>query len=129
LLERTGFRYDTEPAARAVVAMRQLDAARELAYFHALQEAFYARNEDITQLEILMQLAPGVAAGVFRDCYESAATTALLEQDFATTRQLGVQGFPTLLLQLDKRLHPLTEGYRPYERIRPVLRALLAGMV
>ncbi len=127
LFERDDFLYDTGPAARAVVAARQLQGQSEYDYFRALQEAFYARNEDVTQPEVLAELAVplGMEKKAFLDVYEQASVATLTEEDFQAARVLGVQGFPTLLLRLDGKLFPLTQGYRPYDRLEPLLRGLL----
>jgi putative protein-disulfide isomerase len=125
--EREGFLYDTEPAARAVVTVRQLQREGEYDYFRALQEAFYACDEDVTQPEVLAGLALplGVEEKTFLDVYAQASVATLTKKDFQTARELGVQGFPTLLLRLDGKLLTLTQGYRPYDRLEPVIRELL----
>jgi putative protein-disulfide isomerase len=105
-----------------------LAPAAEYAYFRAAQEAFYARGADLTRLQTLGGLASalGLDEAEFHRCYAEDATRALTHEDFRTARNLGVQGFPTLLLQQDDRLFPVTRGYLPHERLEPVLRGLLA---
>jgi putative protein-disulfide isomerase len=56
-LDREGFVYDTDPAARAVVMFRRRDPAGTLRYLHALQRAFYAGGQDITDPAVLAALA------------------------------------------------------------------------
>ncbi|MCP5420080.1 MAG: DsbA family protein [Gammaproteobacteria bacterium] len=128
-LERRQFIYDTEPAARAVVTVRQLAAELEYAYFRAAQEAFYALGQDTTQLDRLSALAVelGLDGALFRQTFAEESALALTYADFNAARQLGVQGFPTLLLQQGDRYYPLTQGYLPYDRLEPVIRGLLAS--
>lgn len=47
LLEWTDWRYDTEPACRAVVTMRAVAPQHEARFFNTLQYAFYAENRDL----------------------------------------------------------------------------------
>ena len=55
--EREGFIYDTEPAARAVVAARRLAPEAAFPLYHRIQRAFYAGNRDVTDAGVLSELA------------------------------------------------------------------------
>ena len=57
-LSQSGFVYDTDPAARAVVVVRRLAPGAEIAALHRLQRAFYLEGLDVTDPEILKRLAP-----------------------------------------------------------------------
>ncbi|MDX1654474.1 MAG: DsbA family protein [Candidatus Competibacteraceae bacterium] len=127
LLERNDFLYDTEPAAQAVVTVRSLAPELEYAYFYRLQEAFYVRNDDITRRSTLTALAAtlGLEETAFTEAYDKVGCTRLAWEDFAAARDLGVQGFPTLLLERKAALHLITRGYQPLEPIRSLLNGLL----
>ena len=56
-LETPGFTYDTEPACRAVVTVRNLDSAAALGYLEAVQSAFYRDGRDATRAEVLADVA------------------------------------------------------------------------
>ncbi|OYV33240.1 MAG: protein-disulfide isomerase, partial [Rhodospirillales bacterium 20-64-7] len=66
--DRPSFVYDTEPASRAVVAMRRLGMNSDLEAFRRIQFAFYAENRDVTETETLCALAAelGADADAFR---------------------------------------------------------------
>src|SRR3546814_15364283 len=55
-----GFIYDTEPACRAIVAVRTLAAQTTFAAFSALQHAFYAEGLDITKADVLAKVCVDV---------------------------------------------------------------------
>lgn len=114
--ERPHFVYDTEPAARAVVTARGLSADREIALFDAIQTAFYARNEDVTDASVLTRLAAGVGldAREFSSHYGSPAMQEATLQDFRVAHGSGLTGFPTLLIgRPGEAHHVLTRGYAP----------------
>jgi len=46
ILKDTSFVYDTEPACRAVVLMRELKPEKEFEFFHKVQNAFYFKNKN-----------------------------------------------------------------------------------
>ena len=52
-----GFVYDTEPASRAVISVGALEADITFPYFKSVQAAFYVAQRDVTQGEVLADLA------------------------------------------------------------------------
>lgn len=118
--DRDGFVYDTEPACRAVVAMRNLAPALALSYFEAVQRAFYVDNRDVTDGDTLTDIAH--SAGIDRAAFEAVfAATEIAEAtraDFSLTHALGISGFPSVILEDDAGQAFLTIGYRPLEALR-----------
>ena len=115
-----GFVYDTEPACRAVVAMRQLKESVTLEYLHDLQQAFYAQGRDITQPEVLAELAVkyGLDAPTFLENWTSPATQLAAAEDFERKDQLGVMGFPCVLVDTGERFRLVSMGYQPFDEMQ-----------
>jgi len=122
------FVYDTEPAARAVVAVGGIDPALTFPLFKAIQTAFYAEGRDVTKPDVLAALAAtlGVEAGAFLRAFDSDAARAKTQAHFRQARQAGVRGFPTLILQRDAQLRPVCNGCLPLETVRTAIDACLA---
>ncbi|MCW9034975.1 MAG: DsbA family protein [Rhodospirillales bacterium] len=121
--ERNDFIYDTEPSCRAVVTMRNIMPEATFGYFALLHGAFYAANQDITQTDILVELAEkfDVDSTAFRDAFESPEIQKETFSDFMSAQQLGVTGFPTLVLRDGKQLRALNRGYCEFDVIKPAL--------
>ncbi len=123
ILQRRGWRYDTELPCVAVVAMRELAPERTLAFFARLHRAFYAEGVDITAADAYPALAGGFAPDV--DAFMAALRSPGVKQrawrDFAWARQMGVSGFPTLLLRSGEQWIPVTYGYRDLAGIQAPL--------
>jgi putative protein-disulfide isomerase len=115
--ERDDFVYDTEPACRAVVAVRRLASHQTFAYLDALHRAFYAENRDITDPAVLADVAAflDIDAVDFMTEFQSDATRAETLGDFRASRELGVTGYPTVVLRDEGGLAALTIGYQPLE--------------
>ena len=98
ILARRDFVYDTEPACRAVITVRAMDAARALPMLKAVQSAFYAQGRDATQAGVLADIAQecGVDRNTFLASFESPAMSEETRRDFSTAKEMGVAGFPTL---------------------------------
>ena len=113
-LRREGFVYDTEPACRAVVAVRATDATRTLAYLKRVQRAFHVEGRDVTDREVLADLAAdeGLDRAVFLAAHGSSVAKDAVRQDFSATQQTGVTGFPTLAVGYPERRYFLvTSGF------------------
>lgn len=112
-LEREGFVYDTEPACRAVVTARDLDASKVIAYLKAVQSAFYRDARDATRPEVLADVAAecGYERATFLAQLESEAMRKQTRGDFATTQSLGVSGFPTLGVAYGAQVYLVTSGF------------------
>ena len=126
-----GFVYDTEPASRAVVTMGELKPEATFPYFKAIQGAFYAEGRDVTDIEVLTDLAvwQGVEAEAFAPLFTGEAMREKTLRHFALTRQAEVRGFPTLIMQDEVGPKLLTNGYQPYEALAPVVEAWLQGVL
>lgn len=112
-LHRPGFVYDTEPACRAVVTARELDAPRALDYLKAVQLAFYRDGRDVTRGDELADIAGenGFERDTFHMHLDSQRMRELARADFARTQSLGVSGFPTLGVMHGGQVYLVTSGY------------------
>ena len=118
-----GFIYNTEAACRAVITVRLIEPKEIFTYFTAVQRAFYMQNQDVTQLECLQQIAVdcGLDADEFKSLFEDEKTKSSIEKSFQFTKKAGVQGFPTLILNIENKLHIITRGYMDYEGVSKAL--------
>jgi len=123
-----GFIYNTEPACRAVITAGFIDASKTFEYLNSVQSAFYTENKDVTQPDILFQLAEDHEINIseFTARFESEAQKKVTLTHFEQTRQAGVQGFPTLILNNNKKHHVLTRGYQSYEVVSENLDNILS---
>lgn len=123
-MTQAGFVYDTEPSCRAVIATRtltdDLPGYPTLSVFHAIQHAFYAEGEDVTDLQVLARVATkalnqdGAAhfdEASFLETLNAPMTKAETREDFEQTQRWGVRGFPALLLLHNNALHMVAGGY------------------
>jgi putative protein-disulfide isomerase len=123
--ERVGFVYDTDPAARAVVMMREDRPDAALACFLDIQRDFYQFNRDVTQIGTLADIAArhGYPADAFILRMESAEVREATQLDYAISRQTGVTGFPTLIAGTgaDNRYTLITQGFQPLPHVMALL--------
>lgn len=118
-----GMRYDTEPACRAVVTVRDLDPQSAWPMARRIQQAFYQQGADVTLPATLVQLAEevGIPRIEFAEAFDSEAQHRATAADFTWVQDLGIAGFPTLLAESAGRLALLTNGYQPLDVLSPLL--------
>lgn len=127
IMEDKAFIYDTEPAARAVVTFRQFLPAQELAYFQAVQDAFYAKNKNTHDLQTYLDLLKpyDVDAKAFSEAFESEAMKKATLADFQMSQDLGIRGFPSMVLKKGEEYILVSNGYQKAEGlVRNINRAL-----
>ena len=121
------FRYDTEPAARAVVVVRQMAHDQVFPYLQRVQKAFYVHNDDITKEAVLADLAQeqDLNRSQFLETFQRDDLKRKVWDEFGQVRELGVSGFPTLLAQQRSKTTTLTHGYQSLEILVPVIETWL----
>ena len=124
-----GFVYDTEPASRAVVAVGELSQQATFSYFTAVQRAFYLEQKDVTQESVLVELLTPLSEDKqqFVQMFHSEHIKQKTQAHFHKSRQFGVRGFPTLILQDEQQYYLLTSGYRPYQELESEIDAYLSA--
>jgi len=121
--QRDGFVYDTEPACRAVCVVRSVARPLLLDFFEALQRGFYAQNLDITDAAVLSEIArkQGVDHVAFEEHFADVASAYETAGDFHAARQLGVTGYPSVILRQGKDYAMLTAGYQDWDAVKAPL--------
>ncbi|RAU83247.1 DsbA family protein [Pontibacter arcticus] len=128
--ERENFVYDTEPACRAVLTMRYLKPEVELDMAEAIQEAFYAKNNDVTNPEVLASIAFkfGIEEETFLEKFNSDLLKEKTQQDFVIARHLQATAFPSLYLLNGHHVNLLSRGYRMYDAMHLLLQNALRNL-
>ncbi|TBV00060.1 DsbA family protein [Stutzerimonas kirkiae] len=118
-----GLVYDTEPACRALVVARGMDAGSAWPLARRLQQAFYQEGQDITRAQVLLELATrqGLCRETFASRFDGLEAREETQRDFAWAQNLGIAGFPTLLARRQGGYALLTNGYQSAEVLGPLL--------
>ena len=120
LFEKESFDYNTEPACRALITVRDLDESKAFIFMNALQKAFYQDARDITQTDILCDIAleTGLDKEAFRELFLSQKMKESTEADKYKARSMGASSFPSLVF-IDEEGHLyVLKGYRSFEEIQ-----------
>ncbi len=113
ILNSTEITYDTEPPSRAVVIVRKMDAEKALPFFKEVQKAFYLNNLNLHLADSYCSIAQELKIDFeqFEQLFESDEMKQVVREDFVRANEMGVRGFPTLILQQDEQLKMINNGY------------------
>ncbi len=128
ILERDDFVYNTEAACRAAITAREMDGnAVALSFFTHLQGAFYAENRDVTEDDVLIDLADefGLDKTSFQRLFTSEEMVQKTKLDFQFARRLGVNGFPSVVVNDKNGYAYLTVGFQDYSALEPIVESWL----
>ena len=120
---------NSEMAAIAMAIFRELYPDQTIAFASDLQYALYEEGRDLTDKEAYRHLLEkySIDADVF---YQKLASEAYKEKayyDFSLIKQLQVNGFPTLFLQLDDaKLYMIARGFSTLEDVEQRMNKILA---
>ena len=124
LFEKEHFDYDTHPACKAVLSVRECFGMKKaFEYLHTIQEAFYTKGKDITQPEVLMKVLDYIDVDIkkFDTFYKSERAQTLMEHDFAKARSMGANAFPSVVI-IDEEGHMVCQkGYRSLEEMKQLI--------
>jgi len=91
----------TYPACRAVIAARKLDPNLHYKMIESIQHAYYLQAKNPSNTNVLIELAQNldVDANEFEKLLFSPEINMELNKEINLSRELGAQGFPSLILE------------------------------
>jgi len=119
ILDSKDITYDTEPPSRATIVIRKLAPEKEIAFFKKSQLAFYLENNNMHLAESYQAILNDLNIDFqsFKELFESQEMKEAIKLDFQKAQEMGVRGFPTLILEHEGQLHLLANGYSTSEKI------------
>lgn len=120
LFNRNDFIYNTEPADRAVVTMRNLYPNKTFAFIQHLQHEFYAKNTDITDTNVVAKLGDSFLSNSstkFSNYFHSDKAKKQTYKDFEKARDLHATSFPTVLLKQHSKTYTVTIGFQTFQKM------------
>ncbi|TEW43034.1 DsbA family protein [Psychromonas algicola] len=106
----------TYPACRACLIARE--EGKELEMLFAIQQAYYLQAKNPSLKETLIDLAGNIGLNVdeFKSKLTAIEINKKLEQEIGSSRQLPIQGFPSLVLELDGKYLPIQVDYLDWQK-------------
>ncbi len=130
ILEKGEAIFASEPPAKAMIVLKQHVPTRQIAIANAIQEAIYDQGVEpalaISYAGVARKF--GVDPQTMIAQMDSDLVHQFMEEEFETSAQLGVQGFPTVFLLTQTHRFLLARGYVPYEDLEQAIGQAFAYM-
>lgn len=109
----------TYPACRAIIAIKAQNPDLEESMIDLIQKAYYLRAKNPSEQSTLIDLASTLDIDIkkFEKNLNSDKTQQLLLDDIALAKKLGVNSFPSLVLQSDNLIKPIAIDYNNPDQI------------
>ncbi len=113
ILKEKEMKYDTEPICRANVIARELNPEKAWQFFKLSQIAFYKDNQDPNQLKTMLEVAKACELPLdkFEEMFVSDEWKEKVKDDFQYSADLGVRGFPSVVLKKGEQYFMVVNGY------------------
>ena len=114
LLASDNFYYDTEPAARASVVVKELAGDNKMrSFIHKLQKSVFVDGHNPNLEDTLSELAHscGVDKAEFLEKYRSDSSLEMTRGEYALAKTMNVRGFPALIYAGEGKGFQIAAGY------------------
>jgi putative protein-disulfide isomerase len=115
------------PAARAMAAFRIEKPRMTVLFASRLQKAIFQDGMMCDDNESFGKIASEfeLDATQFIAKMESDDITTIIENEFKMVKDMGINGFPTVLLRIGEKIEPIIRGYRDYNSIVQIIDTML----
>lgn len=101
-----------EPS-KALSVIKENSPENAFSYASDLQNAIYFDGKDVKQIEILANMAEKyMTKDDFVDKYQSSEIESATNKEFNFVSALGINGFPSVLLEKDEKYYILARGFQ-----------------
>lgn len=109
--------FNSIPPSRALTAFKVFRPNDAMLMAHELQKAVYYDGKAPGDAKLYVELAKKFELPVesFEEALWSDSIAKKTEQEFITSGELGVSGFPTVFIGNKEKLYPVSRGYMAYE--------------
>lgn len=126
MLEKGDYIVDSEPPSIAFTSLRALAPNQEVDIAHDMQKALYLEGKSFNEAETYLELADkyNIKREEFQAVYEAPEAKARAYSEFQMVQQLGINGYPTVVVIIGEQGYLVARGYQPYEQISATLKKI-----
>lgn len=114
---------DSMPGAKAVVLFQKTNRDMSFNFLKKIQEAFFVNGEDMNDIDVYTKIAESF--GISKSDFEKGFLSQELQEEvfeyFSKGRKLGVESFPTLILEKGNKRTIIAQGYTNFEELDNIL--------
>jgi putative protein-disulfide isomerase len=127
ILEEGSLMLNSELPCIAMTVFKSMTNKSSIEYASALQSALYENGINLNVIENYQDLAESfdLPWEVFKSKLEDPAYKEKTYQEFQIGQQMGVNGFPSVVLSIGNQGYLIARGYRPENEMKAVIEEIL----
>lgn len=127
LLKEGNYTPNSYPPSIAIQVFKSLSDDRHLEFAHEIQKSYYLYGEDIKSDHYFTTLATrfGLNPNQFMDRWQHLDYFKKTEEEFRKVKDLGIQGFPSVIARMGTQWYLLSRGFVSKEDLSNVIQQWL----
>ncbi|WP_299464123.1 DsbA family protein [uncultured Microscilla sp.] len=126
MLDKGDYVINSEPPSIALTILREPNPNQHIEIAHDVQNALYQNGQNLNDLATFLPLADkyGVARDEFTQKFTDEAYRKQTYAEFQMVHQLGIKGYPSVVVIVGEQGYLIGRGYQPYEQISETLKKI-----
>lgn len=127
ILEEGSLMLNSERPCIAMTVYKSMSNKSSIEFASALQSTLYEKGINLNELENYKALVEGFGLPweVFKSKMQDSAYKEKTYQEFQIGQQMGIGGFPSVVLSIGKQGYLIARGYRPEHEMQAVIKEIL----
>ncbi len=119
LLEEGNFISDSTPPSIAFNVFKSIRPEQQFELARAIQKAHYIEGKDLNNIKVYLRIAEAfpINKRAFLDRYHDPVYRKITEDSFRLTEDLGVDHFPTMMLESAEEKRVFSKGYKSLKEL------------
>ena len=129
VLDSSSIVLDSFPGAKAVVIVQKIKKEIAFTFLKKIQDAFFLDGKDMNNIKVYMDIAESfnISREEFQKLYDSEEIKQETLKCFEKAEAMGVETFPTIVVEKDNKTNILAEGYNSFEELDQMFSSLGKG--
>jgi putative protein-disulfide isomerase len=124
LVKQGDYVVDSTPPAKFLATIKKLVPEKAFETAYSMQKAHFVEGKDLNEWSAYSNIVQELYADdldSIKEAFYSPQAEEWAKQDFMRAYQYGAQGYPTVILNANKKLYALSRGYTSYENLKQQL--------
>jgi len=127
VLDEGSLMLDSELPSIAMLVYKSMTQKSSVQFASAIQNSLYKSGKDLNKIDTYKYLVEdfGLDWGIFKQKMEDPSYKTKTYDEFKLVGEMGIQGFPSVVLQVDDKAYLIARGYRSFEDMQSVIEELI----
>lgn len=129
ILENEEAILDSMPGSKAIAVVQNINKDVLFQFVKKLQEQVYVYGKSLDDLDLVSDIANsfGIDKETFKEHFNSQKIETITKNYFKFISQLGVQSFPSVVVDKDDKYTLISQGYMEFDKLEKIIAEEILG--